>query len=141
MKEKTSDILFRLRTGLNLSQQAVADGVKISRVAYTRYENGTRCPSAAIALRLADFFHIGVEDIITGCAVQDDEKDTENNRPTVAPVSCSDFVLSSDERKLLEDYRSLNEQGKEYIRQTMFMAVPIYIKHNNVPGMGNERIG
>ena len=30
--------------------------------------------------------------------------------------------LSPDEHQLVEDYRSLNEQGQEYIRQTMYMA-------------------
>lgn len=36
--------------------------------------------------------------------------------------------LSGDERKLLDDYRSLNLQGQEYIRQTMHMAVQTYKK-------------
>lgn len=29
---------------------------------------------------------------------------------------------SADETQLIDDYRSLNEQGQEYIRQTMYMA-------------------
>lgn len=29
---------------------------------------------------------------------------------------------SPDEHQLIEDYRSLNKQGQEYIRQTMYMA-------------------
>lgn len=36
--------------------------------------------------------------------------------------------LSGDERKLLDDYRSLNLQGQEYIRQTMHMTVQTYKK-------------
>ena len=35
-----------------------------------------------------------------------------------APVS----DLTADETQLITDYRSLNEQGQEYIRQTMYMA-------------------
>lgn len=35
-----------------------------------------------------------------------------------APVS----DLTADETQLIDDYRSLNEQGQEYIRQTMYMA-------------------
>lgn len=31
-------------------------------------------------------------------------------------------ALSADEQQLIDDYRSLNEQGQEYIRQTMYMA-------------------
>ena len=29
---------------------------------------------------------------------------------------------SADEQQLIDDYRALNEQGQEYIRQTMYMA-------------------
>lgn len=29
---------------------------------------------------------------------------------------------TADETQLIDDYRSLNEQGQEYIRQTMYMA-------------------
>lgn len=30
--------------------------------------------------------------------------------------------LTADETQLIDDYRSLNEQGQEYIRQTIYMA-------------------
>lgn len=37
--------------------------------------------------------------------------------------------LTPDEQQLLKDYRSMNTQGQEYIRQTMYMAVPMYKKN------------
>ena len=40
--------------------------------------------------------------------------------------------LAGDERQLLEDYRSLNPQGQEYIRQTMHMAVQTYKKSSDL---------
>ena len=40
--------------------------------------------------------------------------------------------LTRGERQLLEDYRSLNPQGQEYIRQTMHMAVQTYKKSTNL---------
>lgn len=43
--------------------------------------------------------------------------------------------LSPDETKLIQDYRSLNPQGQEYIRQTMYMAVSIYMRNTDVPGV------
>ena len=46
--------------------------------------------------------------------------------------------LSPDEIKLIQDYRSLNKQGQEYIRQTMYMAVPIYIRHSDVSDLGDQ---
>lgn len=42
--------------------------------------------------------------------------------------------LTSDEIRLLTDYRALTSQGREYIRQQMFMATSIY-KNADLPGL------
>ena len=44
---------------------------------------------------------------------------TDPNYGLTAPEAPA---LAPDEHQLVEDYRSLNEQGQEYIRQTMYMA-------------------
>ena len=41
---------------------------------------------------------------------------------------------SADEQQLIDDYRSLNEQGQEYIRQTMYMAKQT---HKNMPDLSD----
>ena len=41
---------------------------------------------------------------------------------------------SADEQQLIDDYRSLNEQGQEYIRQTMYMAKQT---HKKMPDLSN----
>lgn len=43
-------------------------------------------------------------------------------QPKIAQNTASVPALSADEQQLIDDYRSLNEQGQEYIRQTMYMA-------------------
>lgn len=43
--------------------------------------------------------------------------ETEFNQPE-QPVE----HYTDEEKQLVDDYRSLNEQGQEYIRQTMYMA-------------------
>ncbi|MCL2095270.1 MAG: hypothetical protein FWH10_00025 [Oscillospiraceae bacterium] len=43
--------------------------------------------------------------------------------------------LTYDEKELLDDYRELSRQGKEYIRQTMMMAVGTYKKDIEVSKM------
>lgn len=40
--------------------------------------------------------------------------------------------LDPDEKQLIHDYRTLNTQGQEYIRQTMHMAVQIYKKSSDL---------
>lgn len=43
-----------------------------------------------------------------------------------------DSSLSKDEEQLLEMYRKLNDQGKEYILQTITMATHVYTKNDSV---------
>ena len=43
-------------------------------------------------------------------------------QPQIAQNTAQVHALSADEQQLIDDYRSLNEQGQEYIRQTMYMA-------------------
>lgn len=43
-------------------------------------------------------------------------------QPQIAQNAAPAPALSADEQQLIDDYRSLNEQGQEYIRQTMYMA-------------------
>lgn len=43
-------------------------------------------------------------------------------QPQIAQNTAPTPALSADEQQLIDDYRSLNEQGQEYIRQTMYMA-------------------
>ena len=41
---------------------------------------------------------------------------------------------SADKQQLIDEYRSLNEQGQEYIRQTMYMAKQT---HKKMPDLSN----
>jgi len=48
-----------------------------------------------------------------------------------------DIQLTISERRLLDDFRSLNEQGQEYVLQTVYTvcASGIYKKPGNISGM------
>ena len=48
-------------------------------------------------------------------------------------------VMSNTEKKLIEDFRLLNQQGREYVLQSMQMAVRIYISGESadLPGVEN----
>lgn len=56
----------------------------------------------------------------------------------VAPdsiISNSEQNLSSDELQLLDMYRQLNDQGKEYVLQTVTMATHVYTKNDSAADM------
>ena len=52
------------------------------------------------------------------------------------------YVIAHDEVALLKDYRSLNDQGKEYVRQSVFVALGTYKKLASVPSVeAKEKLG
>lgn len=55
-------------------------------------------------------------------------------QPQIAQNTAPVPALSADEQQLIDDYRSLNEQGQEYIRQTMYMAKQT---HKKMPDLSN----
>lgn len=66
MSETIGTMLYNLRTINHLSQDQVAEALGISRVAYTRYENGSRVPKTDIAAKLSDYFGITVQELLSG---------------------------------------------------------------------------
>lgn len=58
-------------------------------------------------------------------------------RPPDVPASPE--PLTPDEQQLLRDYRELNSQGQEYIRQTMHMAVQTYKKNPDLSKLEGQK--
>lgn len=50
---------------------------------------------------------------------------------TQASCDIVTFTLKPDEQALVNDYRELNNQGREYIRQTMAMAKRSYVRKSD----------
>ena len=88
------------------SEQSEKDFFCVSDISAIEAEGQTRSPAVDTVERLA---------VALGCTVSDIFGETTEN------------YLTAKEKKLLEDFRSLNQQGREYILQTMAMAVRIYL--------------
>ena len=80
-------------------------------------------PSADAIVKIADYFNVTTDYLLTG-----KERNSEN-------------VLSPDEAKLIEQYQLMNDQGKEYILQTIDMAKDRYKKSDNVSCVETEQVG
>ena len=76
MENLISQTLYKLRSEAKQSQEAVAKAIGVSRVAYTRYENGSRKPETDIAIKLANHFGVSVNYLygIDDIPVSSDEK-------------------------------------------------------------------
>ncbi|MCF6133239.1 XRE family transcriptional regulator [Flavobacterium wongokense] len=60
-----SDNLKWLRSRRNLSQQEVADGMRLALDRYKKYEYGTNVPPADILLIISRYFHISIDLLLT----------------------------------------------------------------------------
>lgn len=84
-----------------------------------RYENRIKNQTQAV-IKLME---LGLQEILKGTPID---------------TSIQSEMYSSDEKALIEDYRNLNKQGQEYIRQTMYMAKQTYKKMPDVSDMENQ---
>lgn len=55
--------LKELRIAANLTQDNLSEKLQISRVNYTRYENGKVRPSYEILVKLADFYDVSLDEM------------------------------------------------------------------------------
>ena len=116
------------RKRLRLSQARLSDLSGISQSAISDIENPdvTKRPNTDTIQKIASALQCTVAELMG------------EQPPVESDVSFEG--LTPDEVKLIQDYRNLNHQGQEYIRQTMYMALPIYKRHSDLPDMADEKI-
>lgn len=98
-----------LRLARHLLQRDIAKLLNVSRSSYSLYEADKVMPPMDALITLADFYGVTVDYLL--------------ERPEAAAGTLS---VSDTERQLVEDFRQLSPQGKEYVLQSMDMAVKIY---------------
>lgn len=110
---------YRTRAGLTINEA----GEKIGKSGKTvsAWECGRGQPDADMLLTLCEIYGVGSIAEFYG-----------EQQPA--------FSLSADEMRLLAAYRELNQQGKDYILQTLDMAEKVYKKYDSVSSV-EEQIG
>ena len=61
-----NDRIFTLRTQAGISQQRLADDLKLSRRAISLWETGRRIPDIQSVLLLADYFQVSLDYLVKG---------------------------------------------------------------------------
>ena len=61
-----NDRIFTLRTQAGISQQRLADDLKLSRRAVSLWETGRRIPDIQSVLLLADYFQVSLDYLVKG---------------------------------------------------------------------------
>ena len=114
--------LLRLRTDHEYTQTQIGAKLNISRQAYSNYETGKRIPDLDILIRIADLYHVTLEQLIlqpcTGAGVVN-----ENTGPYYIgmEVSADTIYLSKEEVELLSHYRNADEDDRKLTRKVLKM--------------------
>ena len=110
------------------TQQYVALCLNVKAPSVNEWENGRSNPTIRNLIALAKLLEVSIERLLGV---------DENGSKDIV----EDGIIGGDEAALLADYRKLNDQGHEYIKQQMFMALSIYKNSNNLSNMESDKIG
>lgn len=110
-----SEAMYEFRTRLGLSQEEVAEAVGISRVTYTRYENGTHKPDAYAAVKIAHLFGVPIEYLLCMELPEQDEE--------IATLTISARHLNEAGRKQLDQYVKFLLSQPEYKKEPLEAAI------------------
>lgn len=123
INKKIGERIKMRRKELNLTQEQVGDSIGVNKSTIQRYENGLfKDLKMPVIQSIARVLKVNPDWLVL-------KSQTKNSHDNINNINISYSTLNKEEQILLFDYRSLNQQGKEYIRQTIDMAK---VKYKNV---------
>lgn len=122
IRENIQKNIVRYRKEAKLTQAELAKKIGISSPTLSSWEQGKSIPDIDKLYELSVALKVDLV-TISGFAISESIPKLRNPQSEAAETDAEiSKPLASDEQQLIDDYRSLNEQGQEYIRQTMYMA-------------------
>ncbi len=118
------DILDRISVLLNgREQKELTNYLGLKSAAFSEWKSGKSKSYRKYLIEIAEYFNVSIDYLVYGKTMENtiSQDLTENEKG-----------LTDIEEKLLKDFRSLSQQGQDYIRQQMFMAREVY-KNDNLP--------
>ncbi len=96
MKEnKTAQLLIKLRKENELTQNELADKLNVSFQAISKWERGENLPDANLMLKIADLYHITVDEILRGELLpREDSKSLNKKKSLYMLIGIIIIVLS-----------------------------------------------
>ncbi len=119
--------LLQLREEKKISQEDIAKILGVTRQAYSRYERGERELNYTSLKKLSKFFDVSI-DYLLGNSIY-------FYPDTINKTSLND-ELSSEERRLLNQYRLLPEKIKKTIRE----QIEIYSEPNELLSKSDKKV-
>ncbi len=104
--------LLKFRKLNNYTQKEIGKYLNIERQTYSNYERGVRTPDMSTLSRLAQLYHISMDELLIPEPGPDDHIPASVQEGP-APFGQSRMQLSGKEARLIIDYRSLSEPLRE----------------------------
>lgn len=113
MLEKRLSVLRGTKT-----QQEVADALGISRARYAHYESGRNEPDLETLIRLADYFHVRVDDLLGRSNFVNEEKQDYKSPMQDEIREIAEFIRKDpDSRNFWSSYKAASpKKRKEFLR-------------------------
>ena len=99
---KFQTILKELRDKRNVTQEELASSLSVKQQTVGKWENGITVPRQPMLIKIADYFHVSVNDLIYG--------ERNLSQPPATPPSTP--ALTPQEQDLLRKYRVLTDEHK-----------------------------
>ena len=140
-----ADKVVQLRKKSGWSQEELAEKLHVKKTSLASWEQGKSLPDIDTLFALCKILNIDLASI-SGFEVDTPPSSECTFKTAVEQLNAMSnysaqvgselaVSLSADETQLITDYRSLNEQGQEYIRQTMYMAKQTHKKMPDLSDM------
>ena len=110
-----------IRHQQNLTQEQIANLLKISRASYTNIENGKRDPDTSTLISLSRIFHVSIDYLV---GLSETEKVPRES-------AALENLLSNDERLLMDSYRALTLEGREKVLAYVSDISVLYASEKN----------
>lgn len=98
---KFQTILKELRDKRNITQEELASSLSVKQQTVGKWENGITVPRQPMLIKIADYFHVSVNDLIYG-------ESTLSQPPATSPST----PLTPQEQDLLRKYRVLTPNSR-----------------------------
>lgn len=112
-----------LRKEKKITQFELAKQLEIDQTTVSKWELEKALPDTAMLIRLADYFDVSIDYLLSRSEYYYPDRVLQNNSPTAAPTGDTGHY-SKEERKLIDDYRKLNVYKQELIRNNIKAMLP-----------------
>lgn len=117
-----SNNLYKYRKSYGYTQRKLSQCLNISRQAYSNYETGRRYPDLDILIRLAEFYHITIDQLVHQPFSARNSMVKERSTPYVTATDSAQrnfLYLTEEELRLIMNYRETTDTKRELVRQLL----------------------